>query len=138
MLIKNSYTIIDEADEMLHSDWEEDMAKIMAGGGKKASCTLMCHCWQLVQTPMKSIRRPGVAIRMSQPLVFNDDSDEEEDQDGAAGDEAWGACGDMQGAGTNGADEDGAGWGSAAPVVAPVADPVQDDWQASNDKAKKW
>ncbi|KAJ9641646.1 hypothetical protein H2204_002708 [Knufia peltigerae] len=26
------YTIIDEADEMLHSDWEEDMAKIMGGG----------------------------------------------------------------------------------------------------------
>lgn len=28
------YTIIDEADEMLHSDWEEDMAKIMGGGGR--------------------------------------------------------------------------------------------------------
>ncbi|KIW16052.1 hypothetical protein PV08_06103 [Exophiala spinifera] len=26
------YTIIDEADQMLHSDWEEDMAKIMGGG----------------------------------------------------------------------------------------------------------
>ena len=26
------YTIIDEADEMLHDDWEEDMAKIMSGG----------------------------------------------------------------------------------------------------------
>ena len=30
-----SYTIIDEADEMLHPDWEEDMAKIMSGGGKQ-------------------------------------------------------------------------------------------------------
>ncbi|KAK5239654.1 hypothetical protein LTR40_014358, partial [Exophiala xenobiotica] len=26
------YTIIDEADEMLHDDWEEEMAKIMGGG----------------------------------------------------------------------------------------------------------
>ena len=28
------YTIIDEADEMLHHDWEEEMTKIMAGGGE--------------------------------------------------------------------------------------------------------
>lgn len=28
------YMVIDEADEMLHGDWEEDMAKIMGGGGK--------------------------------------------------------------------------------------------------------
>ncbi|RVX70590.1 hypothetical protein B0A52_05242 [Exophiala mesophila] len=26
------YTIVDEADELLHDDWEEDMAKIMSGG----------------------------------------------------------------------------------------------------------
>ena len=26
------FTIIDEADEMLHADWEEEMAKIMSGG----------------------------------------------------------------------------------------------------------
>ena len=26
--------LLDEADEMLHGDWEEDMAKIMGGGGK--------------------------------------------------------------------------------------------------------
>ena len=30
------YTIIDEADEMLQSDWEEELRKIMAGGGKSA------------------------------------------------------------------------------------------------------
>ena len=28
------YTIIDEADEMVSIDWNEDMAKIMGGGGK--------------------------------------------------------------------------------------------------------
>jgi len=28
-----SYTIIDEADELLHDDWEEEMTKIMSGGG---------------------------------------------------------------------------------------------------------
>ena len=27
------YTIVDEADEMLHDDWSDDMAKIMSGGG---------------------------------------------------------------------------------------------------------
>jgi ATP-dependent RNA helicase DDX3X len=27
------YTIIDEADEMLHSDWEQEFNKIMSGGG---------------------------------------------------------------------------------------------------------
>lgn len=26
--------MIDEADEMLHSDWEEELRKIMAGGGE--------------------------------------------------------------------------------------------------------
>lgn len=28
------YMVIDEADEMLHSDWEEDLQKILGGGGK--------------------------------------------------------------------------------------------------------
>jgi ATP-dependent RNA helicase DDX3X len=28
------YTIIDEADELLHDDWEEEMGVIMAGGGQ--------------------------------------------------------------------------------------------------------
>ena len=28
------YTIVDEADEMLHDDWNEEMSKIMGGGGK--------------------------------------------------------------------------------------------------------
>ena len=27
-------TVIDEADEMLESDWEEEFKKIMSGGGK--------------------------------------------------------------------------------------------------------
>lgn len=29
------YTVIDEADELLASDWEEDFQKLMSGGGKK-------------------------------------------------------------------------------------------------------
>lgn len=28
------YTIIDEADEMLQSDWEDEFTKLMSGGGK--------------------------------------------------------------------------------------------------------
>ena len=34
MLISDSFTIIDEADEMMHGDWEEEMSKIMGGGGQ--------------------------------------------------------------------------------------------------------
>jgi len=33
-LARVRYTIIDEADEMLHDDWGEEMSKIMGGGGK--------------------------------------------------------------------------------------------------------
>src|SRR3954451_18991713 len=35
LLTTRSYTIIDEADEMLQADWEADMAKLMSGGGKE-------------------------------------------------------------------------------------------------------
>ncbi len=28
------YMVIDEADEMLHNDWQEDFSKILSGGGK--------------------------------------------------------------------------------------------------------
>lgn len=35
-LARVRYTIIDEADEMLHDDWEEEMTKIMSGGGKSS------------------------------------------------------------------------------------------------------
>jgi ATP-dependent RNA helicase DDX3X len=28
------YMVIDEADEMLHPDWEDDFGKILSGGGK--------------------------------------------------------------------------------------------------------
>lgn len=27
------YMVIDEADEMLHSDWEQELTTIMSGGG---------------------------------------------------------------------------------------------------------
>ena len=32
------FTIIDEADELLHDNWEEEMTKIMSGGGKYSHC----------------------------------------------------------------------------------------------------
>jgi hypothetical protein len=41
LLTTNSYTIIDEADELLHVGWEADMAKIMSGGGKKNALTCL-------------------------------------------------------------------------------------------------
>lgn len=31
------YMVIDEADEMLHADWEEEFNKILSGGGKHSS-----------------------------------------------------------------------------------------------------
>lgn len=34
------YMVIDEADEMLHSDWETELNKIMSGGGKFSPRTL--------------------------------------------------------------------------------------------------
>jgi ATP-dependent RNA helicase DDX3X len=33
ILHRYRYTIIDEADEMLHSDWEQELGKLMSGGG---------------------------------------------------------------------------------------------------------
>ncbi len=41
LLTPHSYTIIDEADEMLHSDWENEMAKVMSGGGKQNYATYL-------------------------------------------------------------------------------------------------
>jgi ATP-dependent RNA helicase DDX3X len=35
-LARVRYTIIDEADEMLHDDWEDEMTQIMSGGGKSS------------------------------------------------------------------------------------------------------
>lgn len=38
---KVKYMVIDEADEMLHTDWEEEFTKILGGGGKlKRLCGL--------------------------------------------------------------------------------------------------
>jgi len=39
----HSYTIIDEADELISPDWEEDIGRIMSGGGMKA-CVLAAGC----------------------------------------------------------------------------------------------
>lgn len=41
LLTTDSYTIIDEADEMLDVNWEESMAKIMSGGGKEKALTYL-------------------------------------------------------------------------------------------------
>lgn len=45
MLIDYRYTIIDEADEMLQSDWEEELRKIMGGGGQSfVHFETLIHC----------------------------------------------------------------------------------------------
>lgn len=53
-LARVRYTIIDEADEMLHDDWEEEMTQIMSGGGK-FSCLLFLTAADLSQTPMRMV-----------------------------------------------------------------------------------
>ena len=40
--MSNRYTIIDEADEMVSDDWNEDMKRIMSGGGEMV-CVLSNH-----------------------------------------------------------------------------------------------
>lgn len=34
------YMVVDEADEMLHADWEEEFNKILSGGGKLPSLSI--------------------------------------------------------------------------------------------------
>lgn len=36
------YTVVDEADELLTSDWEEDFKKLMSGGGKETNFQIAC------------------------------------------------------------------------------------------------
>jgi ATP-dependent RNA helicase DDX3X len=38
------YMVIDEADEMLHSDWENELKQIMSGGGKSTSRRTFGKC----------------------------------------------------------------------------------------------
>jgi ATP-dependent RNA helicase DDX3X len=40
-LSRLKYLIIDEADEMLNSDWSDELEKIMSGGGKSK---ILIHC----------------------------------------------------------------------------------------------
>ena len=51
-LARVRYTIIDEADEMLHDDWETEMAQIMSGGGKYSSARF-CALTNPLQMSMK-------------------------------------------------------------------------------------
>lgn len=39
--LSDRYTIIDEADEMLHSDWEDEFTRILSGGGMIAHPSLL-------------------------------------------------------------------------------------------------
>jgi hypothetical protein len=57
------YTIIDEADEMLHDDWETEMATIMSGGGKYSSLPF-CNLTKSLQTSMKM----AIIVISSSPL----------------------------------------------------------------------
>jgi len=47
------YLVIDEADEMLHSDWEEEFTKILSGGGES------CATVSLSRNLTNSMIRPG-------------------------------------------------------------------------------
>ncbi len=63
------YTIIDEADEMLHDDWEEEMAKIMGGCGE---CPLRGDCLlaDSQQMPMRMAIIVIFSSRLRSPSVF--------------------------------------------------------------------
>jgi len=47
------YMIIDEADEMLHSDWETELKQIMSGGGKFQVLYHISRCM------LMALNRPG-------------------------------------------------------------------------------
>lgn len=53
------YMVIDEADEMLHGDWEEDLNKIMGGGGKSYQL-LLCRTSTANKTNRAGGRKPPV------------------------------------------------------------------------------
>jgi ATP-dependent RNA helicase DDX3X len=48
-LARVRFTIIDEADEMLHDDWGEEMSKIMGGGGQWHSSRLSVWSADILQ-----------------------------------------------------------------------------------------
>jgi ATP-dependent RNA helicase DDX3X len=53
-LTSHSFTIIDEADELLHDDWRDDLEKIMSGGGMFLVLTLPRYSHaKCFKTPMK-------------------------------------------------------------------------------------
>lgn len=54
-LTSHSYTIIDEADEMLHDDWGEEMSKIMGGAGKLSYTHLPGRLTDFLQTLIKMV-----------------------------------------------------------------------------------
>lgn len=58
------YMVIDEADEMLHADWEEEFNKILSGGGK---CTELALLYQVEGTDYR--RRAGRGKRQVHALL---------------------------------------------------------------------
>ncbi|PKY07867.1 DEAD/DEAH box RNA helicase [Aspergillus campestris IBT 28561] len=84
------YTIIDEADELLLSDWEEDLTKIMSGGDVNEdadhrymmfSATFDKNCRQLARKFLADdhvrvrIGRPGSThINVDQTIVYTEDN----------------------------------------------------------------
>ncbi|KAJ5797990.1 DEAD/DEAH box RNA helicase [Penicillium pulvis] len=79
------YTVIDEADELLHFDWEEDFKKIMSGGDMNEdedhrymmfSATFDKECRRLARTYMMKdyirvrVGRPGSSHLMVSQRVF--------------------------------------------------------------------
>lgn len=52
------FTVIDEADEMLHGDWEEEMKKIIGGGGKCFNLGIWKQLLTMLQMPTKTLITP--------------------------------------------------------------------------------
>ncbi|KAJ6157584.1 DEAD/DEAH box RNA helicase [Penicillium chermesinum] len=84
-LTRVRYTIVDEADEMLHSDWQDEFSKLMSGGDGNEdtdhcymmfSATFNRECRQLARTFLASnhirirIGRPGSAHLMVRQQVY--------------------------------------------------------------------
>jgi ATP-dependent RNA helicase DDX3X len=60
------FTIIDEADEMLHDDWEEEMGKIMSGGDVNEDAN---HCYLLFSATFDKKMRKLAKKYLSQDHV---------------------------------------------------------------------
>lgn len=66
------YTIIDEADEMLHDDWNEEMSKIMGGGGESQLLSITSFLTNLLQMRTWMVITITCSSLQPSPSVFSD------------------------------------------------------------------